>query len=78
MRPSPSALYFLAVAHHRQGRPGDAETNYRRALAVTEKIRGPNHPDVATQLNDLAVLYIEEGQHAAAEPLLKRLGTERP
>ncbi len=44
----------------------------RKALEVAEKIVGPNHPDVATSLNGLALLYHTQGQYAQAEPLFKR------
>ena len=40
------------------------------ALAISEKALGPEHPDVATCLNNLAELYQDQGQHAEAEPLL--------
>jgi tetratricopeptide (TPR) repeat protein len=43
-----------------------------RAVEVAEKNVGPNHPDVAQSLNDLAVLYSTQGQYAQAEPLYKR------
>ena len=33
---------------------------------------GPQHPDVATSLNSLAVLYSAQGRYEAAEPLLER------
>ena len=33
---------------------------------------GPNHPDVATSLNNLARLYYAHGRYAEAEPLYKR------
>jgi hypothetical protein len=35
------------------GKYPDAEPLYKRALAIREKALGPNHPDVATALNDL-------------------------
>ena len=35
-----------------------------------EKALGPDHPDVARSLNNLAVLYYEQGRYADAEPLL--------
>ena len=40
-----------------QGRYADAEPLYKRALAIYEKALGPDHPYVATTLNNLAVLY---------------------
>jgi len=30
---------------------------YKRSLAISEKALGKNHPDVATILNNLALLY---------------------
>ena len=39
------------------GRYAEAEPLYERALAIREKALGPDHPDVATSLNNLAVLY---------------------
>ncbi len=41
-------------------------------MAIDEKALGPNHPDVAGDLNNLAVLYYTQGQYAQAEPLFKR------
>ena len=37
-----------------QGRYADAEPLYKRSLAIREKALGPDHPDVATSLNNLA------------------------
>ena len=49
-------------------------------------LAGPDHPTVATSLNDLATLYQAQGKYAEAEPLYKRalairekaLGPEHP
>ena len=69
-----------------QGRYADAEPLYQRALAIREKVLGPEHPDVATSLNNLAALYHAQGRYADAEPLFQRalaiqekaLGPEHP
>ena len=45
---------------------------YKRSLAIREKALGPDHPDVAGSLNNLAVLYHDQGRYAEAEPLYKR------
>ena len=37
-----------------------------------ERALGPDHPNVATSLNNLAVLYKTQGRYADAEPLYKR------
>ena len=44
----------------------------KRALAIREKALGPDHPDVAVSLNNLAGLYAYQGRYADAEPLFKR------
>ena len=44
----------------------------KKALEVAEQNVGPDHPDVATSLNNLAELYRTQGQYAQAEPLYKR------
>src|SRR5262245_48639384 len=50
----------------------EAELLYLRALAIREKALGPNHPDVAQTLLDLAWLYYKQGQYQKAEPLFRR------
>jgi CHAT domain-containing protein/Tfp pilus assembly protein PilF len=45
---------------------------YKRSLAIREKVLGPDHPDVATILNNLVRLYRNQGRTAEAEPLLQR------
>ena len=44
----------------------------KKALDVAEKNVGPDHPSVATTLNNLALLYDNQAQYALAEPLYKR------
>jgi len=43
-----------------------------RALVIWERVLGPEHPDVATGLNNLAELYDDQGRYAEAEPLYQR------
>jgi tetratricopeptide (TPR) repeat protein len=43
-----------------------------RALAIREKALGPDHPDVAVALINLAQLYESQSRYADAEPLYKR------
>src|SRR5262249_21521930 len=50
----------------------DAEPLYKRSLAIREKALGPDHPSVATALNNLASLYDGQGRYTEAEPLHKR------
>ena len=59
---------------------------FERALAIYDKALGPEHPDTATGLNNLAVLLQVQGDLAAARPLYERalairenaLGPEHP
>jgi len=57
---------------YRQGRFDHAIVVAKKALEVAEQAVGPNHPDVATSLNNLAELYRIQGQFAQADPLYKR------
>jgi tetratricopeptide (TPR) repeat protein len=43
-----------------------------RALAIHEQVLGSNHPDTASSLNNLAVLYYSQGDYERAKPLLAR------
>ena len=49
-----------------------AEPLYRRALAIAEKTLGPDHPNTAMSLDNLAGLLASKGDYAAAEPLYRR------
>ena len=44
----------------------------RRALAIDEKSFGPDHPNVAIDLNNLAQLLQATNRLAEAEPLMRR------
>jgi len=44
----------------------------KKAMEVAEQNVGPDHPDVAIDLNNLAGLYRAQGHYAQAEPLYKR------
>jgi tetratricopeptide (TPR) repeat protein len=45
---------------------------YERALAICEQVLGPNHPDTARSLNNLAFLYQSQGDYEHAKPLYER------
>ena len=57
-------LHGLGVVYSAQDRYADAERIRKRALAISEKILGPSHPDVATALNNLAESYVDQGKDA--------------
>ena len=50
----------------------DAEPLFRRALIIDEASYGPEHPDVAADLNNLAGLLRATNRLAEAEPLYRR------
>ncbi len=50
----------------------EAEPLCERALAVWEKALGPDHPDVALALHNVARLYLARAAYAEAEPLCER------
>ncbi|MGD0128556.1 MAG: FxSxx-COOH system tetratricopeptide repeat protein [Terriglobia bacterium] len=76
------AGYYL----QERARYSEAEPLYQRALGIREKVLGPEHPGVATSLNNLAELYYAQGKYSEAEPLHERalgilekaLGPEHP
>ena len=49
------------MLYRTQGEYAEAEPLYRRALAIREKALGPEHPDTAHGLNNLAELYDTQG-----------------
>jgi tetratricopeptide (TPR) repeat protein len=59
--------YFLGRAAYDEARP-----LLERALSIAEKVRGPEHPETATRLTNLAILLQEKGDLAGARPLLER------
>jgi hypothetical protein len=52
-----------------QGHLAAARPLYERALVIREKTLGPEHPEVARDLNNLAVLLKDQGDLAGARPL---------
>jgi CHAT domain-containing protein/Tfp pilus assembly protein PilF len=79
-------LMQQAFELYQQGKYAEAIPLAQRSLAIREKVLGPEHPDVATSLNNLALLYSDRGNYAEAEPLYQRsltirekaLGPEHP
>ena len=74
--------YYL----YQRAQYAEAEPLLKRSLALYEKALGPHHPDVATSLHNLALLYHDQGKYAEAEPLYERslairekaLGSDHP
>ncbi len=55
----------------------EAEPLMKGALAIYERVRGPDHPGTAMTLHNLGLLYDNQGQYEQAEPLYWRALTIR-
>ena len=53
-------------------KPSPSDLLYKRSLAIREKALGPDHPDVALSLNNLAGLYRVTKREKEAEKLEQR------
>ena len=62
----------LGRFYQAQGLYQQAVPYFERCLTLSEQRFGPNHPDVATSLNNLAGLYRAQGKYGEAEPLYRR------
>jgi tetratricopeptide (TPR) repeat protein len=56
-------LNQIGIYNFERGRYEDAEPLHKRALGIRGKALGPDHPDVATSLNNLAVRYGYQGRY---------------
>ena len=77
------SLTSLATLYRAQSKYAEAESLYRRALEIDEalfrralkideKALGPDHPDIAISLTNLAFLYHAQARYAEAEALFRR------
>ena len=55
-----------------EGKYAEAEPLAKQSLDQSIKKNGPDHPETATSLNNLAALYKAQGKYDLAEPLYKR------
>jgi tetratricopeptide (TPR) repeat protein len=65
-------LHYWGFASHEAGDYRQAEPPLTRALAIQEKVLGPEPPDLSAILSNLATLYHVQHQYAKAEPLYQR------
>jgi tetratricopeptide (TPR) repeat protein len=73
-RMTPKCYYHnsLGWLQAEQGKYSEAEKNYLRAVAITEAHYGPNHPDLADHMNNLAGTYRAQARFAEAVALYQR------
>ncbi len=62
----------MGIVYRLQGRYAEAEPLYKRALAILEKALGPDHPDVATTLENYAALLRKTGRTTEATKMEAR------
>jgi len=65
-------LYDQCVTLYQQGKYSEATELAEEALQLAEKTLGPEYPNMAQSLNNLAMLYRVHGKSAGAEPFCKR------
>ncbi|AGY57187.1 tetratricopeptide repeat protein [Gloeobacter kilaueensis] len=79
-------LYQQSLKLREAGKYAEAQPLAERALAIQQKILGPEHLQVARSLGGLANLYRDQGDYATAKTLAQRaltirenvLGTDHP
>src|SRR5260370_12743204 len=71
-KPDWGKLTADAKAASQRGNYPEAARLYKQALETQETTLGPDRPEVATSLNNLAVVYQNESMDAEAEPLYRR------
>ena len=67
-----ACLNNLGTLLQAMGDPAGARPYLERALAIWERVLGPDHPDTASSLNNLGSLLREMGDPAGARPYLER------
>lgn len=67
-----AALECAADEHDLKGETAAALSLKRAALALQESVLGPEHPDVATSLDMLAISLYKNKHYAEAEKLFRR------
>lgn len=72
MRPLRSKPEAYARGSRDKADARQAEPLYKQVLAIREKVLGSDHPNVASSLNNLALLYDSQGRYSEAEPLVLR------
>lgn len=65
-------LVRLAFVCEELSRYDEAELHYERALAIRERVLGPEHPDIVTNLLNLGRLLTKRGRPERATDLLRR------
>ena len=70
--PAQTLSNLLQLYSKAMGDYAKAEPFLQRALKIDEKALGPDHPQTAQAINNLALLYQSTAEYAKAEPLYQR------
>ena len=63
------AIHGLGMLYADQGKLGEAEKMYQRALEGKEKVLGPDHTSTLGTVNNLGSLYADQGKLGEAEKM---------
>jgi hypothetical protein len=72
-----NSLNNLAAFYVWKGQYAQAEPLYKRALAIEEKVLGPEHPRLALTLENIAEVCRETGRAQEAKALATRAARSR-
>lgn len=67
------AMHLLGLLYANQGRLGEAEQMYQRALRGKEEALGPSHTSTLGTVNNLGLLYANQGRLGEAEQMYERV-----
>ncbi len=68
-----SRLQAVADSLYAKGEYDGALGSAERALAIREKVLGPDHRDLVPTLNRIAILYKDQGRYTDAGPFFQRM-----
>ena len=71
-RIEPGNLHWFAYLYNQSDMNTKAEEMYRRALDGKEKAWGPEHTSTLDTVNNLGLLYADQGKHVEAEKMYQR------
>jgi Tfp pilus assembly protein PilF len=66
------AIHLLGLLYADQGKLGEAEQMYERALRGKEEALGPTHTSTLDTVNNLGALYADQGKLGKAEQMYER------
>ncbi|KAF2678494.1 FabD/lysophospholipase-like protein [Lentithecium fluviatile CBS 122367] len=66
------AMHLVGILYADQGKLGEAEKMYMRALQGKEEALGPNHTSTLDTVNNLGLLYTNQGKLGEAEKMYMR------